>query len=226
MNWLEDLYERRFIVFVTSLAAIMFGNLLMPEAFYKNLFAPIFLVINILSGILLVYKKRRTKTFYMLILLLLVFAYVVEFFANSTASWVNYLRFTLFFLFYGLVTREIVVQVWSAQKVNETVILGVVSGYICLGLLGSFMFISIEFLEPGSFAGIATGNGQAELIQQDLLYFSYITLLTIGYGDILPVSSLAKNATVLIGLLGQFYLVIITAIVVGKFLSQDPKSST
>ena len=46
--------------------------------------------------------------------------------------------------------------------------------------------------------------------------------MTIGYGEITPVTLLAQKATILIGLLGQFYLVIITAIIVGKFLTQNP----
>ena len=222
MNWREELYERRFAVFVVSLAAIMFGNLIMPEKIFLYVFAPIFLVINVLSGILLVYRKKKTRFFFILILLLLVTAYAIETFVASDTPTATHFRFGLLFLFYTLVTREIVVQVWSTEDVNETVILGLMSGYICLGLLGYFMFMSIEFIEPNSFSGLTAGVNQEEIIQQDLLYFSYITLLTIGYGEITPVSGLARDASVLIGLLGQFYMVIITAIVVGKFLSQKP----
>ncbi len=224
MNWRDELYERRFAVFVASLAAILFGNLVMPQTLFLNVFAPIFVVINVLSGILLVYKKKRARTFYILILILLVVALILEKYVVMETPGATHLRFGILFLFYTLVTREIVVQVWSTEEVNETVILGLMSGYICLGLLGYFLFMSIEFIEPNSFAGIASGVNQSEVIQQDLLYFSYVTLLTIGYGEITPVSGLARDASVLLGLLGQFYMVIITAIVVGKFLSQKPSS--
>ena len=57
-----------------------------------------------------------------------------------------------------------------------------------------------------------------ELIEP-LMYFSYITLMTVGYGDMLPVSALAQKSVILVGLTGQFYLVIITAVVVGKYIS-------
>ncbi len=53
------------------------------------------------------------------------------------------------------------------------------------------------------------------------MYFSYITLTTIGYGDILPITILARKASILIGLVGQMYLVVITAIVVGKYIKQS-----
>lgn len=53
----------------------------------------------------------------------------------------------------------------------------------------------------------------------NLNYFSFTTLLTIGYGDILPVSLVAKRAVMLVGLAGHFYTVFTTSIIIGKYLS-------
>jgi voltage-gated potassium channel Kch len=55
------------------------------------------------------------------------------------------------------------------------------------------------------------------------MYFSFTTLLTIGYGDILPITQVAQKAAIFVGLTGQFYLVILTAITVGKYLNQESK---
>jgi voltage-gated potassium channel len=44
--------------------------------------------------------------------------------------------------------------------------------------------------------------------------------MTIGYGDISPITPIAQKATIFIGLIGQFYLVVLTAIVVGKYINQ------
>ena len=72
-------------------------------------------------------------------------------------------------------------------------------------------------VSPGSFSGITdTTTGVADTA--NIMYFSYITLMTIGYGDILPLTLPAKKAAILIGLIGQFYLVIITAVVVAKYI--------
>jgi len=54
----------------------------------------------------------------------------------------------------------------------------------------------------------------------DYLYFSFVTLTTLGYGDITPVSSFAKSITILIAITGQLYLTILIAFLVGKFLSR------
>ncbi|WP_298511081.1 potassium channel family protein [uncultured Kordia sp.] len=74
-------------------------------------------------------------------------------------------------------------------------------------------------IDPSSFKGILDASHGDTLLEQ-LMYFSYITLLTIGYGDIVPVTAIARKATILIGLIGQIYLVIITSIIVGKYINQ------
>ena len=118
------------------------------------------------------------------------------------------------FLYYIVVTYELIKQVWHAKLVNKTVIFGLISGYLSLGFIGFFICTSIEFVHPGSFQG----NISAESLTDSLMYYSYISMMTIGFGDITPSTLLAQKATILIGLLGQFYLVIITGVVVGKFI--------
>jgi len=56
-----------------------------------------------------------------------------------------------------------------------------------------------------------------------MFYFSFITLTTIGYGDFAPTSILGQKIAILEGLIGQFYIAIVMAILVGKFLSRDQK---
>jgi uncharacterized membrane protein len=62
------------------------------------------------------------------------------------------------------------------------------------------------------------GSGAIEF--HDYLYFSFVTMTTLGYGDITPVSSFAKSVTTLIAVMGQLYLTILVAMLVGKFLSR------
>ena len=95
------------------------------------------------------------------------------------------------------------------------------SGYISLGFIGFFICTSIIIVYPDSFTGLSAFEASANSLTQRLMYFSYITLMTIGYGEITPVTHLAQKATVLIGLMGQFYLVIITAIVIGKYINSS-----
>ena len=106
---------------------------------------------------------------------------------------------------------------------NKSVIIGLMSGYIALGFLCFFTFFCIELTTPGSYNGIAIDLSIAAKVEE-LLYFSYITVLTIGYGDITPATNIAQKGTMLFGIMGQFYMVIVTAVVIEKYIRHNYKS--
>ncbi len=62
--------------------------------------------------------------------------------------------------------------------------------------------------------------GQSAPQFSEYLYFSFVTLTTLGYGDVTPVSHLARSMAVLIAVTGQLYMTILIAMLVGKFLSR------
>ena len=88
-------------------------------------------------------------------------------------------------------------------------------GFMLLGLVASIVFASLDET-LGAFEGQAGSRDFS-----DFFYFSFITLLTIGYGDIIPTIEISKKLVVLVGLLGHFYTVFVTAIIIGKFLNQS-----
>ena len=83
--------------------------------------------------------------------------------------------------------------------------------------MGSYLFNIIESLQPGSFTGIGNSDGMK---MNYLLYFSVSNLLTLGLGDIVPVSELVKKLVMFTGLLGHFYTVFVTSIIIGKYIQQ------
>lgn len=197
---------------------ILLGSLLFPVVLFQEEIIHIFFLANILSGVLLVSKTRKLLFGYLALFTLgvLFLAYTFVQKLDIEANF-KVVRLAIYTLFYTLVTLEIIRQVWHAEKVGKNVIIGLMSAYISLGLLAFFMFLSIELIHPFSFSGEAVA-GTIQQKSDALFYFSYITLLTIGYGDIVPLTPVAQKATVLTGLIGQFYIVIITAVVVGKYM--------
>ncbi|MGB5480969.1 MAG: potassium channel family protein [Eudoraea sp.] len=223
MKRLFDLYPYRFTIFLVSLLFILFGTLFIPSKWFIVFVNPLFFIVNILAGILLIWKKKKVKKLFVFLFFTTILIYILSSLLAIDEKSLNYLRFGILFLFYSIVTYEIISQVWKSKKVTRGVIFGLMSGYISLGLVGFFICMSVEIIEPDSFSGLVTQQLNNEGNRDDLMYFSFITLLTIGYGDILPVSQLARNASVIIGLLGQFYLVIVTAVVVEKYIRHSGK---
>lgn len=223
MKKFYHLYPYRFTLFLISLLFILFGTLFIPSKLFVTYVIPLFFIINILAGILLISKKNRIKNLFVVVLFVAIVLYVLSSILAIDEILLTYTNFAILFSFYSIVTYEIITQVWRSKRVNRGVILGLMSGYICLGLVGFFICMAVEIIEPDSFSGLISQELNSEGNRDDLIYFSFITLLTIGYGDILPLTQLARNASVIIGLLGQFYLVIVTAVVVEKYIRHSDR---
>jgi hypothetical protein len=120
---------------------------------------------------------------------------------------VLFLTYTTFRLFAGVV---------ASPTVTADVIAGALASYMLVGLTWAFAYGLLETVRPGSIHGLAEGG--AALDFPSLLYFSYITLLTIGYGDITPLSATARMMTVVEGLLGMAFTTIVLAVLVAAHL--------
>tara|TARA_B110000977_G_scaffold189688_1_gene259561 strand:+ start:1879 stop:2511 length:633 start_codon:yes stop_codon:yes gene_type:complete len=209
-------------MFLASLVFNLFGILLFNVELFNTYLLPIGLLLNFALGINLI-SKRKTRLLISFMFIVTVFTSGFQMFDIDISN-VSILRFLFYFLFYVVITFEIIKQVWRINEVGKDLIMGVISGYICLGLVGYFIFMAIEISHPGSFQStLFTESFSINQKSDGLLYYSYITLLTIGYGEIVPITTAAQKAAVFLGLLGQFYLVILTAVTVGKYINYNYK---
>ncbi|MEL6393410.1 MAG: potassium channel family protein, partial [Bacteroidota bacterium] len=60
----------------------------------------------------------------------------------------------------------------------------------------------------------------------DLIYYSFITLTTVGYGDIVPTNQIIKSVSIIIAITGQIYLTFVVAIIIGKYLASNSQPSS
>ncbi len=215
---LEKLYKLRFEFFLAIQLAILFGSLFVPPNFYEFFLLPLLYLSSILAGILIISKKKWVAWFFVVLFVVSLFIFGSAMISRQESETGIFIRLTIFFIFYIVVTWNIIKQVWQAAYVNKNVILGLMSGYVSLGFLAFFLFMSIALTHPGAFKGALLNPDDMVLFSEALLYYAYITLLTIGYGEIIPVIPIAQKAAVLVGLMGQFYLVILTAVVVEKYI--------
>lgn len=225
----KRLYNHRFEFFFFTQVAILFGSLIIPGVDFDETIAPVLFLLNLLAGVILISKRKDLFWFFLVLLFssILILGYAEA--TDEVPPLARYIQLGIYFSFYLVVTYEIIMQVWSSSRVDKTVIYGLITGFISLGLIGFFICLSIELAYPESFAGgrLMLKESQPHILTEQLMYFSFVSLMTVGYGDIIPVTNLAEKASVLISLTGQFYLVIVTAVVVGKFINQrgvSPKS--
>jgi voltage-gated potassium channel Kch len=114
-------------------------------------------------------------------------------------------------------------QVMFTGQITPNAIYGAVCIYILIGLLFGFAFLIVEYFFPGSMNGLETGPWQRNL--DDLIYYSMITLTTVGYGDISPATPLTRFLAYMESGIGIFYTTILVASLIGMRLSaQQPQN--
>jgi voltage-gated potassium channel len=134
--------------------------------------------------------------------------------------------FLSFFCFNMFITVFMIRHIARSQQVMLTIIINSINGYLLIGILGAVLLAIAEITQKFFFhinTGAINFAGDAATGFHDYLYFSFVTLTTLGYGDITPVSAFAKSLTIVIAISGQLYLTILIAMLVGKYLSRPGK---
>ena len=103
------------------------------------------------------------------------------------------------------------------SKITADTLYGVVCVYLLSGLTWSSLYTLIEVAQPGSFYVSSAQNMDQVINWSDLLFFSFATLTTLGYGDITPVTSVARSLALLEAVFGVLYNAILIARLVGLY---------
>ena len=95
--------------------------------------------------------------------------------------------------YYFLIFIEVLRQIFQKAETNISVVFGSISGYLLLVVMAQFTYLLIEYNIPNSFSGIEVGS--IPKIYNQLSYFSMVTLSTVGFGDIAPLTDTARLST-------------------------------
>lgn len=208
-SYRAKLYVYRFELLMASLLCVFIFNIFFPDNIYGGMAQSIYLPFQLLAGLVLFEFKRRVIWLIVLFGVLLMICRSLNLvFASSLLAEV----LLLYICFFGSVTLEVFRQIAHAHMVTTRIVYAAVCGLMLIAYCGFYLFLAIEFATPGSFNGL----GEGENAINNLFYFSYITILTIGYGDITPNTWIAKNAVVLVGFIAYVYSIVVIATIVGR----------
>ena len=123
-------------------------------------------------------------------------------------------------ILYFYIVSLLVKNLLSVRVVTANLIYCAISIYLLIGIMWAGIYSIVEGVSPGSF------SGTSEAV--DLVYFSFVTLTTVGFGDVLPLSVFSKRLVVLESAMGSIYMAVIIAMMVGRYmlmqLDQDSES--
>jgi len=127
--------------------------------------------------------------------------------------------------FVSWVLGILVSSLFKQERVDLDAVIGGICGYLLLGVVFYVVYALLETLHAGTFLDkgepirMVLGLHGDESRYPDLLYFSFVTLTTVGFGDVVAIGSLARSLTILEALAGQLYLAILVASLVSMHLA-------
>ncbi len=136
------------------------------------------------------------------------------------APWVIVASHVFSFAFFGFNTVTILLHIIRENRITHDTIYGAICGYLLLGLSWGLVFSLMEFVAPGSLALGSAHSGESARLASLMFYYCFVTLTTLGYGDIIPVSAPARSLSTLEAVLGQLYLTILIARLVGMYIAR------
>ena len=211
----------RFLFLLISLLSLILIAPLFQGVVPLPLLLDIFITGIFLSALYAISKKTQRLPLAIILLLPVITGMWVTYFVH-----IPYLRLVsdccaiLFFAF------AIILLLSSLLRENEItldVIYGAIAVFLLMALMWAFMFDVIETIRPGSFQVTASPLHGTRV---HFVYYSFVTITTVGYGDILPVTLSARAFSIVEMVVGQVYLVVLVARLVGINITQsmDKKS--
>ena len=163
-------------------------------------------------------KDTATRFFY-LPLIVMTSTWVSEFLDFKYLSHITGIITIVFFLY---IIVYLIIRVATTKKVGPLEFLESINVYLLLGIAASILFTTVYADNLTAFNN--TGNAMSS--RAEFIYFSFITMTTLGYGDISPVDPTARSLAIFFSVAGQLYLTMIIALLIGKYLSQSTSEET
>jgi hypothetical protein len=178
------------------------------------LLADIFLSCVLLSGIYALSKQQLVlRTACALAFFIFLFKIIYYISGNEHIFTV---QIVLSMLFIAQMLIMILRHILTEKEVTGDLIMGGACAFVLLGLVWAFAYYLLEIYQPNSFKGIEERSDD----MWDFFYYSFVTLTTLGYGDILAVSKQARGLTILEAIVGQLYLAIMISRLVSLHIAE------
>lgn len=121
-------------------------------------------------------------------------------------------------IFIAYIIILIIRHIFRQEEVTVETIYGALVVYILIGIMWFFLYLLTEFIHPNSFSLAIDPATESKKI---IFFYSFVTLTTLGYGDITPVSAPARSMAMLEAIVGQLYIAVLIARLVGMHISQS-----
>jgi len=128
----------------------------------------------------------------------------------------------VFLAFLVWITWSLIRTLLEHPTVQRDTLYGAACAYLLVGLSFTALYVVLEHVHPPALVATVSGHGRADLAWADVLFFSFMTLTTVGYGDITPVSPEARLVALCEAVAGVFFLAFLVARLVALYRADEP----
>ena len=220
-------YGRSMYLLVSLLALIAIGPWLTENVVGRGFWELLFTLVTLSSIHMLRIKPREAAMAGCLALPTLASLWLRQAIPARRLSQVAMVLLTVFLLY---TTVTVLRRVFTQESVTPDTLRAALCVYLLMGYLWGSLYGLIYVVTPGSFQlpGWWTPSAQQGIatdVPMNLMtYFSFTTLTTLGYGDVLPVGAAARAAVILEAVLGHFYLAVLVARLIGLHVADIRRS--
>ncbi|MEA3232466.1 MAG: ion channel [Thermodesulfobacteriota bacterium] len=210
----------RFLVLLVSLLLLLVSSPFLKDLRWFGLIRSILMTWIFLEIFNTTTRGKKRLVFNSLLVGFAIAAlWVDNFFGTSARILALTSAIIVIYLFFSIVV--LAKFIFGAESVGREVIYAAIIIYLLISIVWGYFYITLEFFVPGSFTLPFEMDQSDKLVW--LMYFSYVTITTLGYGDITPLNAKASMLASTEALIGQIYLVVIVAWLVGMHVSQRSK---
>ena len=218
------LRNHKYEVLLTALIAHLYiGVFLTDLIFYTRVIWPVNMVVLGIASVGVFIETGKFKKIIQNILWIIAFLLPVSIpFFGKTADFM--VALSIFYcVFFGFIFIEIIRFLVKPSYINVDIISASACGYFLLIEISVFLLQAFFYNDPAVLSNVSSST-PAETYM-DLVYFSSISITSIGFGDITPTSYITRLIVSFFGVISQFYAVVLVGILISKFVSAQDKKS-
>jgi hypothetical protein len=224
---LFEAYQKRpYRNIFVALIAVLLIDALAPNYTARGLFSDLMLVAILFFVLAETVRSRHNGVLALVFGIPAIVVRLIAAFRPDTTTQ-NTAALTLSALFFLFLIWNLLHDLAQENRPTAERVFGALCAYVFIGIFFALIFAHMEYRQPGTFAISNEGIGSAASEESSLLpvftYYSFVTLTTLGYGDITPVAEHARTLAWLEALLGQLYLAVMVAGFVAVHISENIK---
>ena len=205
--------KERFLILMGLIMALLVFGPILEQFVAVRILIDVFLTAIILSMLYIVSHKKRLIQIGRLLAMVMLISLWLKYFYNYNLFAATSMMVGV--LFTVVVTACTLAFIMKSETVTREVIYAAMLVYLLVAQLWALVYTFLDLINPASFN---LPQGQSDFLLFE--YYSFVTLTTLGFGDITPLTKVAKAFSVLEAVIGQLYLVVVVAWFVGMHVSR------